>query len=92
MQLLRRQRDEIVKCAIKHGASDIRVFGSVARGERASRDVDLLVAMESGRSLLDLVGLEQDLEDLLGVAFDVLSDGSVSPYMRECIYGEAVPL
>jgi uncharacterized protein len=55
-------------------------------------DVDLLVEMQPGRNLLDLVGLEQDLEDLLGTDVDVLSDGGVSPHLRERIYAEAVPL
>jgi predicted nucleotidyltransferase len=55
-------------------------------------DVDLLVEMQPGRNLLDLVGLKQDLEDLLGKDVDVLSDGGVSPHLRERIYAEAVPL
>jgi uncharacterized protein len=54
--------------------------------------VDLLVEMEPGRNLLDLVGLWQDLEDLLDSQVDVLTDGGVSPYMRERIFAEAVPL
>lgn len=59
---------------------------------RATGDVDLLVEMQPGRNLLDLVGFKQDLEDLLGADVDVLSDGGVSPYLRERIYAEAVPL
>ncbi len=65
----------------------------MARGDvDVTSDVDLLVEMEPGRSLLDLVGLWQDLEDLLGTQVDVLSDGGVSPHIRERIYAEAVPL
>jgi uncharacterized protein len=65
-ELLEVQRDEILRLADKHGALNVRVFGSVARGEADSNsDVDFLVEMEPHRSLLDQVGLIQDLEDLL---------------------------
>jgi predicted nucleotidyltransferase len=71
----------------------VRVFGSAARRESdAASDVDLLVEMEPGRSLLDLVGLWQDLEELLGTDVDVLSDGGLSPHLRERIYADAVAL
>src|ERR1022692_146192 len=90
---LRDRRDEILTCAAEHGARNVRVFGSVARGEiDATSDVDLLVQMEPGRNLLDLVGLWQDLEDLLGTHVDVLSEGGVSPHLRERIFAEAVSL
>jgi predicted nucleotidyltransferase len=93
LQLLRSRREEILDCAAEHGAADVRVFGSVARGETAAEsDVDLLVRMESGRSLLDLVGLWQDLEDLLDTHVDVLSEGGVSPHLRDRIYADAVAL
>jgi predicted nucleotidyltransferase len=90
---LRARRQEILGCATYHGARNVRVFGSVVRGESgALSDVDLLVEMEPGRSLIDLVGLWQDLEDMLGTHVDVLSDGGVSPHLRERIYAEAVSL
>jgi predicted nucleotidyltransferase len=90
---LRARRREILEYATAHGARNVRVFGSTATGEVGdASDVDLLVAMEPGRSLLDLVGLWQDLEELLGVRVDVLSDGGVSPHLRDRIYTEAVPL
>lgn len=90
---LRDRRDEILRYASEHGTRNVRVFGSMARGDAAAAsDVDLLVEMEPGRNLLDLVGLWQDLEDLLGTHVDVLSDGGVSPHLRERIYAEAVPL
>lgn len=92
IELLRRRRDEILGCASKHGADNVPVFGSVAGGQTANSDVDLLVAMEPGRSLLDLVGLEQELEDLLGADVDVHSDGGVSPHLRERIHADAIPL
>jgi hypothetical protein len=93
LRRLRARREEILGSAAEHGARNVRVFGSVVRGESdASSDVDLLVEMEPGRSLIDLVGLWQDLEDMLGTHVDVLSDGGVSPYLRERIYAEAVSL
>jgi uncharacterized protein len=93
LQTLRARREEILSCAAQHGAGDVRVFGSVARGDATlESDVDLLVRMEPGRSLLDLVGLWQDLEDLLGGQVDVLSEGGVSPHLRERIYTDAVTL
>jgi uncharacterized protein len=93
LERLRVRRREILEYAASHGVQNVRVFGSAARGEAdTTSDVDLLVEMEPGRSLLDLVGLWQDLEDLLGTHVDVLSDGGVSPHLRERIYAEAVPL
>jgi hypothetical protein len=93
LERLRLRRKEILGYAASHGARNVRVFGSTARGEGGvASDLDLLVEMEAGRSLLDLVGLWQDLEDLLGTHVDVLSDGGVSPHLRERIYAEAVPL
>jgi predicted nucleotidyltransferase len=90
---LRARREEILGYAAERGARNVRVFGSIARGESgAGSDVDLLVEMESGRSLIDLVGLWQDLEDLLGTHVDVLSEGGVSPFLRERIHADAVPL
>lgn len=71
------------------------MFASSARWQGAkpeASDVDLLVEMEPGRSLLDLVALWQDLEDLLGIHVDLLSDGGVSPHLRERIHAEAVAL
>jgi len=88
-QLLRTKRDEILRLAAKYGAHNVRVFGSVARGEASSAsDVDLLVNMEEGCSLLDLTGLWLDLQDLLGCPVDLLTDGGVSPYLNERIYAE----
>jgi uncharacterized protein len=71
----------------------VRVFGSVARGEAGSEsDVDLLVDVDPGRSLLDLVAFWQELEELLGHRADVITDGGISPYLKERIHAEAVPL
>ena len=85
-----RNRDEILRIAARHGARNVRVFGSVARGEdRADSDVDLLVEMEDQRSLLDLVGLEQDLQELLQRKVDVLTDESIHPAIRARITADA---
>lgn len=90
---LRARREEIVRCAASHGAHNVRVFGSIARGDTGLRsDIDLLVEMEPGRSLLDLVGLWQDLENLLDGRVDVLSDRGLSPHLRDRINAEALPL
>ena len=92
-ELLESRRNEILDLAATYGAKNIRVFGSVARGEGGpGSDVDLLVDMEKGRNLLDLVGFWQDLEELLGCRVDVITDGGISPYLQERIYAEALPL
>jgi predicted nucleotidyltransferase len=92
-ETLRLRREEILGLAALHGARNVRIFGSVSRGQAgAASDLDFLVEMEKGRSLLDLVGLWQDLEDLLGCKVDVITDGGVSPYLRSRIYAEAIPL
>lgn len=90
---LQGKRHEILRIAATYGARNVRLFGSVARGEdHVGSDLDLLVDMESGRSLLDLVGLGQDLEDLLNRKVDVLTDTSVHPALRAKILAEARPL
>src|SRR5687768_383825 len=74
MTVLQARRDEIVDLAAAHGASNVRVFGSVARGtSEAGSDIDLLVDFEPGRTLVDQIGLWRDLEALLGVSVDVVS-------------------
>jgi predicted nucleotidyltransferase len=77
----------------QHGAHNVRVFGSVARGEAGpTSDVDLLVEMDRGRSLLDLIELSQKLEAFLQRKVDILTDGGLSPYLKQRIHAEAVPL
>jgi predicted nucleotidyltransferase len=93
LDALRSRRSDILRYAAGHGARNVRVFGSVARGEGIGHsDIDLLVEMEPGRSLLDLVGLSQDLEDLLGARVDVLSDRGLSPHLHDRIHRDALPL
>jgi predicted nucleotidyltransferase len=88
-----RKREEVNRIAAAHGARNIRVFGSVGRGEAgSSSDLDLLVDMTEGRSLFDLVALGDDLEEALGVAVDVVTEKSLSPYLRDRILAEAVSL
>jgi predicted nucleotidyltransferase len=92
MEALRGRRAEILHVARKRRARRIAVFGSVARGEaRTGSDVDLLVDFEPGASLLDQVGLFQDLEELLGVEVDVVSRNGLKPW-DDHIRAEAVDL
>lgn len=92
-ELLKENRQAVMALAEKYGARNVRVFGSVARGESsAESDIDLLVKMEEGRSLLDLSGLTLDLRELLGVKVDVVSEDGVYWLLRRRILKEAKPL
>lgn len=91
LEELRSRREEILEIAARHGARNIRVFGSVVRGEAGEgSDVDFLVEMQRGRSLLDLAGFHLDLEDLLGCRVDIGTQ--VKPRLRERVEAEAVLL
>ena len=91
--LLRREsREEIARIATAYGAGNVRVFGSAGREEEEAHDLDLLVEMATDRNLFDLIALSQELEDTLGIAVDVVSEGALSPYLRERILAEAAPL
>ncbi|MBI4963489.1 MAG: nucleotidyltransferase family protein [Desulfomonile tiedjei] len=91
--LLNRKREEILRVAARHGAGNVRIFGSVARGESDEKsDLDLLVTMEAGRSLLDHAALLIELQDLLGCEVDVVSEKGLRPRMRERVLKEAIPL
>ncbi len=80
LELVRSRRGEIVAMASTRGATNVRIFGSVARQEADdSSDLDLLVDFESGRSLVDLSGLLLDLEDLLGVSVDIIESSALRP-------------
>jgi len=92
-EIVRAKRSQVLAIGAKHGARRMRVFGSVARGDaRQDSDLDLLVQMEDGRTLLDLIGLGQDLEDLLGRRVDVVSEGGLSVHIRDRVLAEAVAL
>lgn len=86
-------REEIRRIASAHGAGNVRVFGSTGRGEHgATSDLDLLVDMTGGRGLFDLIALSNDLEEGLGIEVDVVTEASLSPYMRDRVLDEAVAL
>ena len=92
-KLLKEKRQAIMALADKHGAHSVRVFGSVARGDSGlESDVDLLVKMEEGRSLLDLSAMTLDLKELLGVNVDVVSEDGLYWLLRRKILKEARPL
>jgi uncharacterized protein len=92
-RLLRERRQDILVVAAKHHATNVRVFGSVARGEATTgSDIDLLVDMEPGSSLLDQVRLRRALTERLGVEVDVITSGGLLERDRETILGDAVPI
>ena len=90
--LIKDNRQEILRVAESHGATNVRVFGSVARGIDKPGDLGLLVRLEPGYSLFDLIAIKQDLEDLLGCRVDVVTEAALSPYMREQVLQEAASL
>ena len=92
-QLVTKNRDAILRIAVQHGARNVRVFGSAARGEATeTSDLDFLVEMEPERSLLDLAALRNDLMDLLGREVDVVTEDSLYWLLRRKILREARPL
>jgi len=93
LKILQDKRTEILALAAKHGACNVRLFGSVIRGEdRDVSDVDFLVDMQDTRSLFDLIGLQQDLEKAIGRKVDVLTPNGINRYLKDRILAEAVPL
>lgn len=93
MGSLKADRGRILAIAEKYGASNVRVFGSVARGEaRADSDVDFLVDLGSERSLLDKIGLKQDLEDLLGRGVDIAEVTTLHNRVRKQVLEDAIAL
>ena len=92
-ELLHSRREDILRTANQYGAYNVRVFGSVARGEADARsDIDLLVDMEKGRSLLDLGGLLMDLQDMLGCNVDVVTEQGLRERIRARVLKEAIAL
>jgi predicted nucleotidyltransferase len=90
-ELLQSKRDDILRIAARYGAYNVRIFGSVARGEADEQsDIDFLVNMEQGRSLFDLGGLLADLEDLLGCNVDVVTEDGLRDRLRNRVLKEAV--
>jgi uncharacterized protein len=92
-ELLKEKREAILCICAKHGAYNLRVFGSVARGEAGEdSDIDLLVEFEPGQSLLDHASLMLDLEDLLGRKVDIVTEKGLYWLLRRRILKEARPL
>ena len=90
---LQDRKREILKITLRYGAYDVRVFGSVARGSsNRGSDLDLLVKMRAGSSLLDIIAIKQEIEDLLSVRVDVVTEQALSPYLRQAVIQEAVAL
>jgi predicted nucleotidyltransferase len=91
--ILKEKREEILEIARRHGAYNVRVFGSVARGEaNEDSDVDILVEIERGRTLIDLVALDEELELIFDRKVQVVTDDGISPYLKDSIISEAVAL
>ncbi len=92
-QLLEEKRDEIRRIAAMHGASNVRVFGSVARGEaRQDSDLDLLVDTGAETTSWFPAGLVLDLEEILGCKVEVVTEKGLNPYLKERVLQEALPL
>lgn len=92
-QILSGRRDDILRLARARGATDVRIFGSAARGEAGeSSDLDILVRFEPGYSLWDHIGLEQDLRDLLEMPVDVVVEDNLRDDIRRYVMQDVVPL
>ena len=91
--VLQAKRDLILKTASKHGIQNIRVFGSVARlDEGPTSDIDLIVDFEEGRSLFDLIRFKQEIEDLLNIRVDVVTENSIHWGIKEEVLNGAIQL
>lgn len=91
--LIAAHRDEIRHIAEANGALRVRVFGSRARGTAGpTSDLDLLVDLRPGANLLDIIAIKQDTEDMLGCSVDVVTEAALSPYLRDAVLTEAIPL
>ena len=93
LELLQQRREDIRRIAAKHGAYNIRVFGSVVRGEaRADSDIDLLIEKGPTTSSWFPAGLMLELEEMLGQRVEIVTEKALSPYLRDRVLREAVPL
>lgn len=90
LERLRGNRSAILTLAKQYGPRSVRIFGSVARCQAS--DIDILVDFEPGRSLLDQIGFEQGVADLLAERVEVVAEGGISPYLESRILGEAIVL
>ena len=92
-EIISNQKEQVLALAAKYGASNVRIFGSVALGTAdADSDIDFLVDMEKGRSLFDLGGLLMELQELLGRKVDVVTEKSLHWYIKEKVLSEAKPI
>lgn len=92
-ELIAAQRDRILAIAAAHGASNLRVFGSVAKGvDKEGSDIDLLVEVRPGTSLFQFAGLQMDIEDALGMKVDLCTEAQLHPKLKNRILSEARPL
>lgn len=86
-----KEQQTVLSIAKKHGAYNVRVFGSVSRqDEKPDSDIDFLVEMEENRSLFDIIGLKHELEDLFGCTIDVVTDASLHPLIQKSVLKDAV--
>jgi len=93
LEYIKRNREEILAIARSHGASNVRVFGSVARGESDQKsDIDILVDLDPGRSLFDLGGLLFDLREYFETEVDVVTEKGLRNRIRERVIDEAIPV
>ena len=92
-ETLKEKRNQILTIAKRYGAGKVRIFGSIARDEgKRDSDLDILVELEPGRSLLDIIAIKQDLEDLLDCKVDVVTEAALSPYIRDEVLSQVVSL
>ena len=92
-KVLQSRREEIMGIAQRYGARNVRVFGSRARGEaRPDSDFDILVTVGEHTSLLDIIAIKQDLEDLLISTVHVVTEDAISPYLRDEVLKQAIAL
>lgn len=92
-ELVQRQRNEVMAIARRHGGLSLKLFGSTARGDEVEdSDVDFLVEMEPGRSLLDLGGMQNELELFLGCPVDVVTANGLRERIRSQVLTESVPV
>ena len=91
--MVKKRKDDILRISGQHGARNVRIFGSRARKDSSeTSDLDILVEMQPHSTLLDLIAIKQDLEDLLGCKVDVVTESSLSPYIKDDILKGAVSL
>jgi len=90
LETITERKSEVIEIAKRHGAKNIRIFGSVARGDNEyDSDIDFIVDLDKGRSLLDLGGLLYDLEQLFGRRVDVVTEKGLRPRIRDRVLREA---